>query len=394
MLVQTVRGNYEGYTKQEVLKAKEACRGQALIGNPSEKNYRNMVSRNMIANGPFLKSDITNARASFVPDLASVRGKKVRRTPVPVVADYVAVPCLLVEANKVVTLAADVFFVDGTPFLLTVLRRMKFVTVEHIPTRTVTSLSKHLTRVLGVYGRAGFRVRTILMDGEFKKIKPLMSTVKCNTTAAKEHVSEAELTIRTLKEQTQGLLATLPFSNIPKGMKIDFTYFTVLGLNALPVKTGILTTYSPRELLVCWRMDYKKHCWVLPGLYCEVHDEPVPTNTMVWRTHEGIALGPTGNIQGSMKFYCINTGQVLKHCSFMPMPMPDWVIKRFNAIRAQEGQGRAFQFLNQSQDPYGWTEEVPKDDPDFQGLLDNKEEEAIYPDISAELPGVELEEDK
>jgi hypothetical protein len=36
---------------------------------------------------------------------------------------------------------------------------------------------------------------------------------------------------------------------------------------------------------------------------------------------------------------------------------------------------------------------VPEDDPEFQGLLD-EEEEAAYPEISAELPGVELEEDK
>ncbi len=39
-----------------------------------------------------------------------------KHTPAPVVADYVAVPCLLVEQNKVVTMAADVFFVDGTAF--------------------------------------------------------------------------------------------------------------------------------------------------------------------------------------------------------------------------------------------------------------------------------------
>ncbi len=45
-----------------------------------------------------------------------------------------AVPHLQVEANKVVTLVADMFFVDGTTFLLTVLRRMKFVTAEHVPT--------------------------------------------------------------------------------------------------------------------------------------------------------------------------------------------------------------------------------------------------------------------
>ncbi len=37
--VQTVRGNYKGYTKREVLRAKEAHRAQALLGNPSEKDY-------------------------------------------------------------------------------------------------------------------------------------------------------------------------------------------------------------------------------------------------------------------------------------------------------------------------------------------------------------------
>ncbi len=102
------------------------------------------------------------------------------------------------------TLAADVFFVDGTPFLLTVVQRLKFVTAEHVPVRTATSLSsKHIKRVLEVYKRARFIVRTILMDGEFEKIKPLLPTVECNTTAAKEHVSKAERTIRMLKEQTR-----------------------------------------------------------------------------------------------------------------------------------------------------------------------------------------------
>ena len=30
------------------------------------------------------------------------------------------------------------------------------------------------------------------MDGEFEKIKDLVPRLECNTTAAKEHVSEAE----------------------------------------------------------------------------------------------------------------------------------------------------------------------------------------------------------
>ena len=55
--VQTVRGNYEGCTKLEVLKAKEVCRAQAMLGNPSEANYKGMVSHNLIPNCPVTSSD-------------------------------------------------------------------------------------------------------------------------------------------------------------------------------------------------------------------------------------------------------------------------------------------------------------------------------------------------
>ena len=37
---------------------------------------------------------------------------------------------------------------------------------------------------------------------------------------------------------------------------------------------------------------------------------------------------------------------------------------------------------------------VPEDNPKFQGLLKDYEEAAPYPDISAELPGVELDEEE
>ena len=259
-----------------------------------------------------------------------------------------------------------------------------------MPVCTATHLSKHIKRVLDVYGRAGFRIRTILMDGEFEKVKPFLPTLECYTMAAKEHVSKAECTIYTLKERTRGLLVLLPFSHNPHRMKIEIVYFIVLWLNAFLVKSGISTIYSPRELLVHWKLDYKKHCRVLPGSYCEVHDKPVPTNTMVVRTQACIALGPTGNLQGSLKFYCLTTGRVLERCSFTVIPMPDRIIRPVNEIGAHEGQGRTFRFLDRRREPYSWTNKVMEDDADFQGLLKN-EEEAVYPDTSAELPGVELE---
>ncbi len=115
-----------------------------MIGSPSEKDCKGMVTSNMIKNCQISVSNVTNAQNIFEPDLASVRGKTVGRTPAPVVADYVAAPRMLVEANLVVTLVADVFFMGGTAFLLTVSRRIKFVTAEHVPMQMSKCLSNHL----------------------------------------------------------------------------------------------------------------------------------------------------------------------------------------------------------------------------------------------------------
>ncbi len=185
-----------------------------------------------------------------------------------------------------------------------------------------------------MYGQASFRVRSISMDGEFEKVKRLMPTVECNTTAVREHISKAECSIRTVKEQMRGILMTLPFTHIPRRTKIEFVYFTVLWLNAFPVKMGISSTYLSPEILVRLQLDYKKHCQVLPRTYCKVHDEPDPSNSMVGHTHEGIALGPTGNLQGSVKFFCLNTGRMLKRRSFTSLPMPTRVIEWVDTIGA------------------------------------------------------------
>ena len=73
------------------------------------------------------------------------------------------------------------------------------------------------------------------------------------------------------------------------------------------------------------------------------------------------------------------------------MRMPDLVIQRVNRIEEREKQGQTFWFLNRRGKPYEWMDEVPKDDPEFQGLLDENKGTVVYPDVSAELPRVELE---
>ena len=115
-----------------------------------------------------------------------------------------------------------------------------------------------------------------------------------------------EQCIQTIKERTWWVIATLPFKRIPRRLKIKFVYFVVLWLNAFPVQSRISDVYSPQELLVRWQLDYKKHCCVLPGSYCEMHTKLSPSNTLVPCTQEAITAGPTSNIQGSVKFSVLN----------------------------------------------------------------------------------------
>ena len=69
--------------------------------------------------------------------------------------------------------------------------------------------------------------------------------------------------------------------------------------------------------------------------------------------------------------------------------MPTAVIAKVDKIGKKENQGKEFRFLNRNKGPFDWTDEIPDNDGEFQGLLG---EEAHFPDISSELSGVILED--
>ena len=103
------------------------------------------------------------------------------------------------------TLTADVMFVNSAPFLVTLSRKIRLLTVEFLPSHTAAKLTDYLVKVSKLYARGGFTVRTILMDQEFDNVKDKMPTLEVNTTAAREHVGKIERSIRLVKERCSGL---------------------------------------------------------------------------------------------------------------------------------------------------------------------------------------------
>ena len=112
---------------------------------------------------------------------------------------------------------------------------------------------------------------------------------------------------------------------------IHLIYNLVMFLNAMPAKTGISDTISPREIVMRHRLDWNKHCTGEFGEYVEAHIDSDITNNNKTRTFSGIYLGVTGNIQGTNKVFDLVTGTVKKPRSVTVFPMPDRVINQVNA---------------------------------------------------------------
>jgi hypothetical protein len=150
MLVNTVKQNREGFTDREFDRAKSARRALGLAAYPSPRDFKNMVRSNMIKNCNVTPIDINNAYKLFGDDIASLRGKTFRTTPDPVMADYVEIPKEILVLNKDLTVAADIMFVNGLPFVTSISRKLKFTTIEYVTSRSETNLVKSLLKIVSL----------------------------------------------------------------------------------------------------------------------------------------------------------------------------------------------------------------------------------------------------
>ena len=97
--MQTIQKNYERFTK----KAKctiLACNRQLHLGNPSEKQFKEMVSSANLENCPVTVTDVSNAHVIFGPDLLGIKGKTVCISPHRVEMEYLEIPQTLTHCKS------------------------------------------------------------------------------------------------------------------------------------------------------------------------------------------------------------------------------------------------------------------------------------------------------
>ena len=301
-----------------------------------------------------------------------------------------------------ITLCVDLMYVNKVPLLVTLSRNIKFGTMEAVADWKEATMLKCIKGVVSLYRKAGFKVTTAPMDGEFMPLCGGLAELglRLNETSRDDHVGDIERYIRMVKERMRAIYNTLPFQKIPAWLVIEMAKTAVFWLNAFPAAGGASQDLSPRTILTGQQVDYKCHCRFQFGEYTQTHEEH--NNSMNPRTVGAIALRPVGNGQGCFYFLSITTGRVLNRQHTTALPMPDKVIDKIHRMAQQQKNnlGHIFADWNLSPDEYDDNEDdkmyhdedsTNEDDEDM--LNYDKEEDNDTDESVEEAQGPPEEED-
>ena len=137
------------------------------VGRPSDKDIIRILKASSLLNCPVTPRDVVIANKLFSPDVGALKGKTMRCGP-PIVDSPVSVDITpILKYYGEVTLCVDLMYVNKVPLLVTLSRNVKFGTVEAVKDRKETTLLRSIATVATLYRKAGFKVTTTLMDGEF-----------------------------------------------------------------------------------------------------------------------------------------------------------------------------------------------------------------------------------
>ena len=341
IMIQTVANNMEGFTPREVRGARAAQKLHDIMGRPRYNNVKAMLQFNQIRNCPVTVADMENARKIYGPSIERMRGRNVREKTNRVEEEtIIPIPREILEAVKELTMCCDLFFVDGTPFLLSITRKMCYTMVECIPNRKLhASILPSMERMISSYRRRGFVVTRVFTDVEFNGLREVLADrhkIKLNISSANEHVPEAEREIRFIKEGTRSDRLALPFEIIPKLLTVAVVKNIVFWANCQPRKQSISRVYSARVIMTEAMPDYSTRCKLQVGSYCEVQDDPTPTNSQKPRTVPALALEPAGNLQGGNRFLSLKSKQVITRYSWTEVPAPQHIIEDVQNIAKEE----------------------------------------------------------
>ena len=109
------------------------------------------VTANLIPNCPITVNDIKNAKFIWGPDPGSLKGKTTIQLSPQICMENNSILLQVMHQYKDVILSADVTKVTGIPFLMTILKHIKFGTAGKLDNTNTSHIIRHFKAVIGAY---------------------------------------------------------------------------------------------------------------------------------------------------------------------------------------------------------------------------------------------------
>jgi hypothetical protein len=163
-----VAENRKGYTLRQFERAKEARKLYHIVGTLTMNNFKSLLRMSVIQNCPVTAEDVNISEKIFGPDMSSLKGKSTRRKRKPVRSDLIEIPKEMITKYHDIDLCMDAMYVNECGMLTAIDQTIKFRSLVPMNTKQHVEYYGALDQILRHYNRAGFVIRTIHCNGEFR----------------------------------------------------------------------------------------------------------------------------------------------------------------------------------------------------------------------------------
>ena len=246
----------------------------------------------------------------------------------------------------------DFLFVNGTPYLHTKSRVIKFHSIQCCKGRGRKEMERGIDKVTAKFTQRGFKITAYNGDNEFEKLREHVSPTALNIVARGEHLGPIERSVRTIKERVRCSCHAIPYKRITLLMTWSILESTTMWLNAFPAKDGVSKTLSPSAIVLATPKPDCKNLKITFGSYAQAYDGT--TNTTRSRSIGAIALKPSNERDGHY-FMSLSTGKRIHCYQWTELPITDFVVDRVEQLAALEKQP----IMTNGYPIFEWTPGVP-----------------------------------
>jgi hypothetical protein len=327
----TVEDRMKKYTRREIQRAEDARELQRKFYYLSDGSLEDLVRRGKIKKTNVSAKDIAVAKDIWGPSLGVLKGKSTSSKGQPIIIGEK----IRTVQRKEQVMHADIMYVNGQPYFISILDPIEYVQVTRIGAKTDWDLWRILESQMRLADRHGLTTSLVRVDDESSMDSEFFRAKlgdRLDTGGAGTAVPVVERKIRTVKERIRAVINTLPYE-ITEKMEEYLVKGAVYSINLVPTRNSIEYA-SPREKLLGQMIDATtdlKHAY---GDYVQIHHEDID-NTMKGRTEGAISMCPTGSLDGSWFYYTLRHGKIVRRRRATALPAPIEVIERVRKLAAK-----------------------------------------------------------